>query len=124
MRNPARWQGSVTSNPAGMKGLNRQMEERHLLGKSASMSPGSLKDWPLEEQIPLFSLLGDTRESIGVSLTESLLMTPTKTISGIWFATEESFESCQLCPREECPARRAPYDKDLYEKKYYKKTSE
>jgi hypothetical protein len=103
-----------------MKGLNRELEERYLPGKSASMSPGSLKDWPLEEQRPLFSLLGNTKESIGVELTDSLLMVPTKTVSGIRFPTEESFESCQLCPREECPGRRAPYDKNLYENKYRK----
>lgn len=103
-----------------MKGLNRELKERHLPGQSASMSPGSLTDWPLEEQRSLFSLLGDTKESVGVELTDSLLMVPTKTVSGIWFPTEENFESCQLCPREECPGRRAPYDKELYKKKYLK----
>jgi hypothetical protein len=101
-----------------MRALNRELEEGFLPGRSASMSPGSLSDWPLEEQRPLFSLLGDTRESVGVRLTESLLMAPTKTVSGIRFPTEESFESCQLCPREVCQGRRAPYDKDLFERKY------
>jgi hypothetical protein len=87
-------------------------------GPTSTMNPGSLEDWPLQEQRALFALLGDPRESIGVYLTESLLMVPVKTISGILFPTEESFASCQLCPREVCPGRRAPYDPDLYDAKY------
>jgi hypothetical protein len=49
---------------------------------------------------------------------DSLMMDPVQSISGIIFPTETSFESCQLCPRENCPGRRAAYDKNLYEKKY------
>jgi len=45
-------------------------------------------------------------------------MVPVKSVSGILFPTEESFASCQLCPREVCPGRRAPYDPDLYDAKY------
>ena len=87
-------------------------------GPTSMMNPGSLEDWPLPEQRALFALLGDPRQSIGVSLTDSLLMVPVKSISGILFPTEESFASCQLCPREVCPSRRAPYDPDLYNDKY------
>jgi len=86
--------------------------------KTARMSPGSLADWPLPEQRPLFHLLGDPEAAIGVRLTDSFLMVPNKSVSGIRFPTEESFESCQLCPREGCPGRRAPYDRELYERRY------
>jgi hypothetical protein len=89
-------------------------------GKLSRMSPGSLADWPIQEQRPLFKILGNTEKMIGVHLTESLLMVPTKSVSGIRFPTEESFESCQLCPREECPNRRAPYEADLYNQRYRK----
>ena len=74
------------------------------------MSPGSLPDWPLEEQRVLFELLGETRKTIGVELTESLFMVPVKSLSGIVFTNEEGFASCQLCPREGCPGRRVPYE--------------
>jgi predicted transcriptional regulator len=63
-------------------------------------------------------MLGDTQAAIGVELLSSLLMQPTKTVSGIVFPTEETFASCQLCPRQGCPNRRAPYDPDLFEAKY------
>ncbi len=82
------------------------------------MNPGSLEDWPITEQTSLFSLLGDPQSAIGVSLMSSMLMTPTKSVSGIWFPLAESFQSCQLCPMPNCPGRRAPYDPELGERKY------
>ena len=87
------------------------------------MSPGSLADWPLQEQRQLFTILGNTWDTVGVRLTDSLLMVPIKSVSGIRFPTESSFESCQLCPRAQCPGRRAPYDAGLYDLKYRKPTA-
>jgi len=91
---------------------------RQAVGKTASMNPGSLPDWPMDQQRPLFDLLGDPTATVGVELTDSFLMVPNKSISGLRFPTEVGFESCQLCPREACPGRRAPYDKDLYAKRF------
>jgi hypothetical protein len=82
------------------------------------MAPGSLVDWPLAQQRPLFQLLGNAEVAVGVHLTESCLMVPNKSISGLRFPTETSFESCQLCPRPDCPNRRARYDAELFERKY------
>jgi hypothetical protein len=76
----------------------------------SSMSPGSLEDWPIAEQPKLFSLFGDTERLVGVRLTESLLMVPRKSISGILFPSEEGFVACRLCDRESCPSRQAAYD--------------
>jgi hypothetical protein len=77
------------------------------------MSPGSLMDWPLEEQKPLFSLLKGAEKLIGVRLTENLLMIPRKSVSGIFFPTEVTFLSCQLCRREKCEWRKARYNEGL-----------
>ena len=85
---------------------------------TSHMNPGSLPDWPLPQQVPLFQLLGDVEGLIGVHLKESFLMVPTKTVSGLFFPTETRFESCQLCPREDCPGRRAPYDAALIQSRY------
>jgi hypothetical protein len=87
------------------------------------MSPGRLEDWPLTEQESLFALLGDTEAKIGVRLTGSMLMYPTKSVSGILFSTEERFETCQLCPRKGCPNRKMPYDEGLYACKYRERVS-
>ena len=79
-------------------------------GKTATMNPGSLEDWPISEQRQLFTLLGnENMEAAGIELTESFLMLPVKSISGMKFQTEHNFENCMLCPRERCPGRRAEY---------------
>ncbi len=77
------------------------------------MEPGSLRDWPIEEQRALFSVFGGRERLIGVRLTESLLMIPMKSLSGIFFSTEEPFYTCQFCSRERCESRRVSYNKEL-----------
>jgi len=97
------------------KHLEIHLQSKYALGKMSFMSPGSLADWPLEEQRPLFDLLGDAQNAIGVTLTDSLLMLPAKTVSGIYFPAEITFFSCQLCPRKECMGRKAAYSEKLAE---------
>ena len=103
---------------AAFQALEAHMTETYRLGKTARMNPGSLADWPISQQRPLFRILGDAPTQTGVELTNSFLMLPIKSVSGIRFPTEASFESCQLCPREECPGRRAAYDPGFYERRY------
>ena len=98
--------------------LKRHVVRRYGLGRTSTMSPGSLEDWPIQEQRPLFQLLGDPEEAMGVRLTDSMLMIPSKSMSGIRFPVEKTFESCQLCQRERCPSRKAPYDQGLYVRRY------
>jgi len=98
--------------------LDKILRSRHEVTKVAEMNPGSLEDWPLREQRPLFELMGGTSTTIGVELTKSYLMVPAKSVSGLVFPTEETFASCQLCPRMTCPNRRAPYDPELFARKY------
>lgn len=96
----------------------KQLDEYWGLESTANMNPGSLADWPITEQIPLFKLIGNVEDMIGVKLTESCLMVPIKSVSGIHFPKQGSWENCQLCPREECPGRKAPYDKNLFEQNF------
>jgi len=79
----------------------------------STINPGSLKEWPITGQAPLFAILGNVTEDIGVVLSDSFLMIPNKSISGIIFQTEKEYHNCQLCPRTNCPGRRAPYSGDL-----------
>jgi hypothetical protein len=93
--------------------LKDTLGKRYGLEGLSYLGPGQLKDWPLEEQKPLFSLLGDVESAVGVGLSESLLMIPRKSLSGIYFPTEIPFMACQLCARENCPSRKARYDEKL-----------
>jgi hypothetical protein len=95
------------------KHLEDHLRSRFALEGLSYMSPGSLADWPIEEQRPLFSILKGAEISIGVRLTENLLMIPRKSVSGIYFPTEVTFYSCQLCPRQHCEGRKARYNEDL-----------
>ncbi|MGE5601409.1 MAG: vitamin B12 dependent-methionine synthase activation domain-containing protein [Nitrososphaerales archaeon] len=99
-------------------GFVSHLSNAYSLINPSAMNPGSLGDWPISQQRPLFDLLGDVEGTIGVHLRETFLMVPTKSVSGILFPAEESFASCQLCPRDNCPNRRAPYDPELFERKY------
>jgi hypothetical protein len=93
--------------------LEDHLRSTYALDRISYIGPGSLKDWPIENQKPLFSILGDVERHIGVRLEENCLMRPTKSLSGIYFPTEISFYTCQLCSRERCPGRTAPYDEGL-----------
>jgi len=93
--------------------LKDYLTRNYALGQVTHMNPGSLDDWPVTQQKELFSIFGNVEDCIGVKLTESYLMIPLKSVSGIYFPTQIKFESCQLCPREECSGRRAPYDPSL-----------
>jgi len=95
------------------KHLEDCLRSKFALEGLSYMSPGSLADWPIEEQQPLFSILKEAEASIGVRLTESLLMIPRKSVSGIYFPSEVTFYSCQLCPRQHCEGRKARFDANL-----------
>lgn len=101
-----------------VEALTAYLMDRLQTGNMATMNPGSLEDWPITEQTALFSLLGNVTDLIGVRLTESFLMVPTKSVSGVYFETASDYKNCQLCPRENCPNRRAVYDPNLYTEKY------
>ncbi|KJS23571.1 MAG: hypothetical protein VR72_00170 [Clostridiaceae bacterium BRH_c20a] len=95
----------------------QHFKENSYGGNTSSMNPGSLQDWPIQEQSKLFAILGKP-ELVGVNLSQSSLMYPIKSVSGFRFPTEVNFENCQLCSREKCPGRKAQYDKDLYKEKF------
>jgi hypothetical protein len=93
------------------------LKRTFVLTKVARMNPGSgdADIWPIKQQPLLFALLGNVRELIGVELTPTFLMVPNKTTSGILFATEKDFRSCQVCRRENCTGRGAPFDAGLWD---------
>ena len=84
----------------------------------SNMNPGDLADWPLTEQTKVFKILGEVAVEVGVTLTDSLLMLPRKSVSGLMFGYEGGLINCMLCPRVECPGRRAEYQPMLYEMKF------
>lgn len=96
--------------------LIEQIERRYKVSDLSTMNPGSgdASVWPIEQLKGLFSIFSDVEGPIGVKLTESLVMVPEMSVTGILFASETSFQSCQLCHRAKCPIRRAPFSKELW----------
>jgi hypothetical protein len=103
---------------SSLEHVQRHISEQYRVEGTSHMGPGQL-DWPIEQQRELFSMLGQVKETIGVTLTDSLMMVPRKSISGFIFPTEETFISCQLCQRNRCPSRKAPFDRALSKKYAY-----
>jgi hypothetical protein len=104
---------------AAVEHLTELLTRQYRLAGSATMNPGSgdAGVWPLAQQEELFRLFGGAEKVetiIGVRLTESLLMVPTMSVSGILFPAASDFHSCQVCHREGCPNRKAPFDEDVW----------
>ena len=96
--------------------LREHLHRRYRLAKTALMRPGAaeVEVWPIQQQGPLFALLGDVKEEVGVTLTPSFLMIPNKSVSGVLFPTETDFRSCEVCRREVCPSRSAFFSEELW----------
>jgi hypothetical protein len=87
-----------------------QIDESYELINPSTINPGSLNDWPLEQQQPLFELLENAQHLIGMELMESFLMRPMKSVSGIHFSGKEQHDNCRCCPRDNCIGRNMPYE--------------
>ncbi len=72
-------------------------------------SPG-YGDFDLAHQREIFRFLDSSRK-IGLSLTDSLLMTPTKSVSAVIGISEIDtgciISGCEACPKDDCAFRRA-----------------
>lgn len=99
--------GSVIAE-AAVTGIGRQVEQAIMYtGETASYpySPGYC-GWHIREQAQLFSLLPDT--PCGVRLTESSLMVPIKSVSGIFglgVGIHRQGYACDICGLKTCYKR-------------------
>jgi hypothetical protein len=96
--------------------LEDSLKTSYRIEQLSKMSPGDLEFWPITQQKELFSILGNVKELIGVTLTPNYMMIPLKSSSGIFYASEEIFNDCRLCTIEVCSERKSPYDPRLAQK--------
>ena len=92
------------------------LKSSYQIQKLSAVNPGSgnVENWDISQQSLLFALIGDVKEEIGVTLTDTFLMYPIKSTSGLIYPSETDFVNCSLCTRENCQGRRAEFDKELY----------
>ena len=84
--------------------------------KISAINPGSGNEdnWHISQQAQLFAMIGGVKDEIGVTLTDSFLMLPVKSTSGLLYPSETEFVNCALCGRKNCQGRRAEFDSKLY----------
>ena len=97
----------------GMEKAIRSKAAAKGYGMRWRFSPG-YGDWPIEEQPKL--LRGSHGEEIGISLTESLMLIPRKSITAVIGLYREKGEKeemtsreprgCESCGKKDCPSRR------------------
>ena len=79
---------------SGLKEIRKHIDEKYGTGTLGEMNPGALSDWPMEEQRPLFDLLGgDVEKEIGVKLKPTFLMFPTNSTAGLLFANVDGYNA-------------------------------
>jgi len=89
----------------------------------SAVNPGSGNEnnWHISQQAPLFDLIGGVKEEIGVTLTDSFLMLPVKSTSGLLHPSETEFVNCALCGRKNCSGRKAGFNSELYARIFNRK---
>ena len=86
----------------------------------SAVNPGSgnRENWPISQQAQLFAMIGNVKEEIGVTLTNSFLMLPIKSSSGLLYQSDTEFTNCSLCGRKNCQGRRAEFNSELYSRTF------
>ena len=97
------------------------MGKSYKFEKMSTINPGSgnVENWDITQQHTLFAMIGDVKEEIGVRLTDTSLMHPIKSTSGLLYPSETGYVNCILCTRENCPSRRAEFDAVLYAQTFH-----
>jgi len=97
------------------------IKKSYRLENISAINPGSgnVNNWEISQQQQLFELIGDVTEEIGVELTETFLMHPIKSTSGLIYPSESEFINCALCTRENCIGRKVEFDSELYAQTFH-----
>ena len=75
----------------GYKALKKEIES--VAGRPlTAVSPGITDDWPLGGQPALFALIGGVEAAVGVTLSNSHIMHPIKSLSGVFRESEPGDE--------------------------------
>lgn len=104
----------------GIREMNRYLSEDMGMSGLGTLNPGSLPDWPIENNHALCDLIGDVGE-IGVTLNEKGYMLPWNSSSGIMFTGADGYQNCSLCTKLDCIGRRAPFNSEEYRRLFGKK---
>jgi hypothetical protein len=106
--------GSISAEDVVEKYYRHIAQKAEKEGRAVTLrfSPGYC-DWPLEQQRLLFATFSD-RTPVGVSLSQSCLMSPRKSVSGLFgilpsgtSGVDPTYNPCVMCRKHDCIARRS-----------------
>ena len=97
-----------------MREMSARIESDLGILRYIMLCPGSVIDWSIIDVKKIFNLMDGMYQEIDVEILSSGLIDPLKSISGIFYSTDEEFDSCEICMRANCPSRKAEFDEDLH----------
>lgn len=98
-----------------MEKMSLEIENLFGIEKHIRLCPGSVIDWSVGDVKKIFVLMDGLYQDLDVSVLPSGLIEPLKSTSGLFYATDEEFASCEICPRAVCETRTAPFNGDLHD---------
>ncbi len=99
---------------AAMEYVFRFVAENFKLEEGGMLQPGSLPDWPIENNHALIAEIGGVQEDLGITLNEKGYMNPWNSCSGIYFAEAGGYKNCMLCKKLDCIGRRTEFNQEEY----------
>jgi hypothetical protein len=92
--------------------IGDQLEKRvSKLSRVSHFGPGETETWDMEQQTVIFDMLmssDEVKSKVNMEITESSLLVPKKSNSGLLAQTEGVYIQCNFC-RLKCEYRRAKY---------------
>lgn len=79
------------------------------------VNPGIIEDWSTLDIAKIMDLLGGKPYELGMSLTDSGLMLPSRSICGFFFESKTPHLNCLLCRYPKCPERKVPFDQGMFD---------
>ena len=78
------------------------------------VNPGSIEDWSTLEIAGIFELMDGKPYELGMELTDSGLMKPSRSVCGFFFESATPYVNCLLCQRQGCAERKAAFDEAMH----------
>lgn len=97
---------------AGRKYLEEYLTTNFGFQDISYMNPGSLPDWPIKNNVPLFEMI-ENIEEIGAKINTHHYIIPWNASSGIIFENGNGYSNCALC-KNKCEKRRVPFNQEDY----------
>lgn len=97
-----------------MQALSEDTERVLGIERYVQLCPGSVYDWSVSDVKDIFALMDGLYQKLNVRVLDSGMIEPIKSVSGLFYATEEEFASCAICPRANCDNRVMEYDEELH----------